>query len=38
MNLLNILERTVDKLGAEHFGRPSGSYIQEKDGTRIAGK
>ena len=38
MNLLEILERTVDKLGLAHFARPSGSYIQEKDGTRIAGK
>ena len=38
MNLLEILERTVDKLGLGHFSQPSGSYIQEKDGTRIAGK
>lgn len=36
--MIEILNRTVKELGAVHFGRPSGSYIQDANGERVTGQ
>ena len=36
--MIETLNRTVKELGAAYFGRPSGSYIQDANGERVAGQ